>query len=192
MRLWYFVILLSTLTAGGFIALSYSIYQYSEANFSKPSAKIALVLGARVYDNQPSAAFKRRLNAAIELYRTGKIEIILVSGGITHENLLSEAEVGKSYLSKNKIPEERILLEAHSKNTYENIRFSKNLLLSLKVSECVIVTDALHLKRAMKIANDLGLKAQAYPVKNSLQSKIDQFQFLMKESLAYLNYLIWP
>lgn len=41
----------------------------------------ALVMGAAQYDGRPSPAFQRRLDQAVELYRDGCVERIVVSGG---------------------------------------------------------------------------------------------------------------
>ena len=47
-----------------------------------PSRPVALVLGAEVYANgNPSPALVKRLDTSIELYRSGKVRALLMSGG---------------------------------------------------------------------------------------------------------------
>src|SRR5688572_26983875 len=45
-----------------------------------PSAPVAIVLGAGVHDGTPSPYLQARLDDAATLYRTGKVQAILVSG----------------------------------------------------------------------------------------------------------------
>ena len=47
-----------------------------------PSSPLALVLGAEVYANgYPSPALVNRLDTSIQLYRAGKVNALLMSGG---------------------------------------------------------------------------------------------------------------
>src|SRR4051812_34296935 len=49
---------------------------------SAPASPITLVLGAEVYpDGRPSPALESRLDVAIDLLRSGKTNVLLMSGG---------------------------------------------------------------------------------------------------------------
>ncbi len=60
------------------------------------------------------------------------------------------------------IPQERILIEDRSTNTYENIVFAKSLLGELH-QPVWLVTSAIRMPRAMAVAARQGLQAVAYP-----------------------------
>jgi len=73
---------------------------------------------------------------------------------------MSEAEAMRRFLTKNGIDEDRLILEAKSTSTYENILFSKKLLPS-EIHTITIITSDYHLARARKIAASLGLESDA-------------------------------
>ena len=64
----------------------------------------------------------------IQKNNNGKDLKFVVSGGKGNDEVISEAEAMKRYLLLNGISEKDILIENKSKNTYENIKFSNNLI----------------------------------------------------------------
>jgi uncharacterized SAM-binding protein YcdF (DUF218 family) len=56
------------------------------------------------------------------------------------------------------VPETSILLEDRSRNTYENARYSAELLRARRISHVVLVTDAMHLPRAARCFQAQGLQ----------------------------------
>ncbi len=84
-------------------------------------------------DGTPTPLLRGRIDAAIRFYRrqeqeTGKRPIIICSGGQGPREPLSEALSMKNYLLTQGIPEEQIRLEEQSTNTYENFRFSNQII----------------------------------------------------------------
>jgi uncharacterized SAM-binding protein YcdF (DUF218 family) len=102
-----------------------------------------------------------RFFKAIELYKTGKIEKILLSGG--SGNIMSqdfkEAQYLKNYLLKIGVPDSNILLEENSRNTHENALFSiqKFRLDTLSPGSCMLITSAFHMRRASACFKKEGL-----------------------------------
>ncbi|MEJ5336132.1 MAG: YdcF family protein [Thermus sp.] len=119
-----------------------------------------VVLGAAQYGGRPSPALERRLLTALELYRKGVAPRIAVTGGKAPGDRLSEGEVGCRYLRARGVPEEALLCEGKSQNTFENLLFLKGRV----QGRLLLVTDAPHLPRALFLARLLGLKAQGHPV----------------------------
>lgn len=85
-------------------------------------ADAALVLGAAAWDKRPSPIFRERINHAITLYQSHRVEKIVFTGGTPKKGYMTEAEVGRRYALKQGIPAHNILFENTSRNTYENIR----------------------------------------------------------------------
>ena len=93
-----------------------------------------------------------------------------VSPANTHHNGhlidqgLKEAEQLKNVLVIHKIPEEDILIETRSKNTYENALMTKNLLDSLygEAPECLLITSGTHMKRSLACFDKQGMKVQPF------------------------------
>ena len=118
---------------------------------------VILVLGARVYEDRPSTVLKYRLDKAIAYLNENENTICIVSGGQGPNEPFPEAEGMKNYLVANGIPESRILPESESKNTEENMEFSKKLF-DPSNARVGIVTNNFHMYRACKLAEKAGIK----------------------------------
>ena len=118
---------------------------------------VGIVLGAALWQDIPSPALKERLNRAVELYRSGQIPRILVSGGLdTQYSKLTEAEGMRNYLLEQGIPASVIIMEKQSTSTYENLLYCQAILKEYGWHSPVIITHRYHVVRAMDIANYLG------------------------------------
>ncbi len=97
----------------------------------EPDKDFVIILGCGFKkDGTPSNILKGRIERALEFYRrqkdlTGKDLIFVTSGGQGPDEVMSESECMKRYLIEKGIPEEQIIEEDRSTNTYENMKFSK-------------------------------------------------------------------
>lgn len=87
-----------------------------------------IVLGAKVDGTLPSKSLKKRLNKALEYAENNPNTILVLSGGQGRDEPLSEAQVMYSYLEFNGVPRDQLLMESRSRNTKENITFSKDVI----------------------------------------------------------------
>lgn len=134
---------------------------------------IALVLGG--YVNFRSDAPKDRVNFnersnrlinALELHKIGKVDQLLLSGGIGSlmDREFNEATEVVRFLHRLEIPDSVLLRETRSRNTYENIVYSKAIIDSLKPDARVLLfTSAFHMPRALAICKKQGLEVTAFP-----------------------------
>ena len=91
--------------------------------------EFCIVLGASVKeDGSLSPSLKRRLDEAIRFSDRNPATRFVLSGGKGPKEPVTEAEAMGSYLVYNGVPEDRLLLEIQSKNTYENILYSDALI----------------------------------------------------------------
>lgn len=82
------------------------------------SAHVAVVLGNKMDSPlQPSPRLKSRLDKAYELYLEGRVQRILVSGGVDDKGLQEGLEMGR-YLVRRGIPKEVIWVDDLGDNTY--------------------------------------------------------------------------
>lgn len=147
------------------------------------SCDVGIVLGAAVDGSEVSEVFRQRLNHAAELYRNGLIRMILVSGGQSEEDNCSEAEAGKHYLYACGIPSEAILTEDQSVNTLENMQYSAQVMETHGLKTALIISDPLHLFRAMLLADEVGIEAYASPTTTSAyHSTKTKLPFLARET----------
>ncbi len=168
-----------------------------------------IVLGAKVNPDGVSNSLKKRLDRAIEYAQDNPETIFVLSGGKGRDEPVSEAEAMRDYMVYNGISPDKILLEASSTSTVENIAYSRLVIeedranrkksrqtaqgsivlppgsyvtVPDKPIQIGIVTNNFHIFRAKKIAEKWGIKD---PVGISAPS--DPFLFVhscFREALA--------
>lgn len=120
------------------------------------SNEYAIVLGAKVKKgNIPSLSLHYRLEAALAYAIEHPHVNLVVSGGQGPDEDIEEAIVMKNFLLENGVAEERIIVEKQSTSTYENLKFSQELLPE-EVDSVTIITSDYHLHRAKMLASKLG------------------------------------
>jgi len=115
-----------------------------------------LVLGAGVYANRyPSMMLEDRLLRAIELYRLGVSDRLLMSGDNSQVHY-NEVQVMKDYAVGKGVPSPDIFRDHAGFSTYESMYRARDV---FNVRRVVIVTQDYHLYRAVYNARALGLEA---------------------------------
>lgn len=121
-----------------------------------PPAPIALVLGAQVYpDGTPSDFLAARLDLARQLFDTGKVKTILVSGDRMAKGY-DEPRAMRSYLLRAGVPAAQILLDEAGVDTYSSSIRAKEV---FGAAELIVVTQAYHLPRAVATCRLIGVEA---------------------------------
>ena len=139
-----------------------------------------IILGCKIRnDGSLTPLLKGRVDRAInfrneQLKLTGKDLIFIPSGGKGNDEVISEAEAMKRYLLSMGIKEENIIVENKSKNTYQNIKFS-NELIENKESNIIFSTTNYHVLRAGLIATEQGLKLEGIGSKTKVYFWINAF-----------------
>ncbi len=116
-----------------------------------------IVLGAKVYGDEPSPSLRYRLDAAYEYMTENKNTLCILSGGQGKDEDFPEAEIMYDYLIGKGIDEKRLITEALSLDTAENIENSKRYI-TKKGSAVGIVTNNYHVYRACRTAEALGME----------------------------------
>ncbi|PYS71881.1 MAG: protein sanA-like protein [Acidobacteria bacterium] len=166
------------------------IYTYGRTT-ADIDADAAVVLGAAVWSNSVSPVFRERINHAIDLYRRGKVRKIIFTGGQGNANEPTEASAARSHAVANGIPLQAILIEQKSHTTYENIVYAKQIADANNLKKVLLVSDPMHMRRAMTMARDIGLDASPSPTPTTLyQGWQTQLRELSRETFYYLGYLI--
>ncbi len=167
-----------------------SVYTYAQKDETRP-ADAAIVLGAAVFGNRPSPVLRERINHAVELYEKGLVHTIIFTGGVGHNDTLSEAEVSANYAIANGIPADAILLEDQSTTTRENLINVQSIAATHDLHSFLIVSTPFHMKRAMSLANDLEMPAYSSPTRTTKWiSRRTKFRAYLREVAAYALYLL--
>lgn len=118
-----------------------------------PSKYSALVLGAGIWKNQPSDILRDRLDAAIKLYKKGKVKKLILSGDNRFKDY-DEPGVMKKYVLDAGIPEKDVQADYAGRRTYDSCYRAKNI---FSQEEIIIVTQSFHITRAMFLCESIGL-----------------------------------
>jgi len=93
---------------------------------------------------------------------------IIFTGGIGLPSLLgndvTEASVAKQLLESFGIPDDRMLFESKSRDTYENAQFTRDLVKPAPGQHFLLVTSAFHMPRSMGLFRQAGFDVLPYPV----------------------------
>ena len=150
---------------------------------------VAIVLGAATSDGGVSLVYRERLNHGISLYQQGYVDNIIVTGGQAEGNEQSDAYRAKQYVMSQGIPEEDILTEDKSTITQENLENARAIMDEAGYQTAVVVSDPLHMKRAMLLAEDAGIKAYSSPTRTTMyRSMRTKIPFLAREVFFYVGY----
>jgi len=182
------VALLLVILYVGFIAAS--IWRYGNVD-ERTQADAAIVLGAAAWHNNPSPVFLERIRHGVWLYENGYIDYIIFTGGYGTGAEYSEAYVARNYAMAAGVPFDAILIEEYSRTTEGNFSYSMYLVETFGIDTVIIVSDPLHMMRAMRMAKDAGLTAYSSPTPTSKYQTLEtQLPFLREEVIHYIGYRV--
>ena len=131
-----------------------------------------IILGCGIKDDGTLYPLLRgRADAAIAFYKkqlseTGKAAKLVPSGGQGPDECMPEGEAIKRYLLEQGIPEEHILPETRSENTYQNMKFSKEIIdKDNPDSKMIFATTNYHVYRSGILASSVGMNADGVGAK---------------------------
>ena len=136
--------------------------------------KVGILLGGysngNIVPNHDRHNFSQRGNRffnAFELYKTGKIEKILLTGGTGDllEIQKSEALMVVDFLKKMGVPDEDVIVEPDSRNTHENAIFSKKILEEKNIrGNYLLITSAWHMRRSQACFDKVDISYTPFSV----------------------------
>jgi len=160
---------------------TYMAYQVATFPNDTQNQKVeyVIILGAKAYGDLPSPVFRERIQHGLILLSQGRAKKIIFTGGSSQP---SQAQVAKTFALQAGIPEESIITEERSLNTWGNLSESKKLL-PPDIGPVLLVSDPYHLKRAVLMAQDMGLQVIASPTESTrFQSFWSKTKFLTRET----------
>ena len=172
------------------LAFGLSVLRYAAMSDDGP-ADAAIVLGAAVRTTGPSPVYVERINHAVALYRAGAVKYIIMTGGKGLGERMTEADAGRDQAIAAGVPAEAILTETLSRDTKENLDNVRPIVAAYGIDRVLIVSDPLHMMRAMQIASDAGLDAAPSPTPTTrYRTLVSQIPMLIKETYFNLHYRI--
>jgi SanA protein len=128
-----------------------------------PTERVAIVFGAGLTrDGQPTLILRDRVKTAVQLYLSGKVEKLLMSGdnqGLGHD----EPGAMRDYAVSLGVPANAIVLDNSGDRTYDTCYRAKAI---FGLDSALLVTQAFHLPRALFLCNMLGIQAVGVDANN--------------------------
>jgi uncharacterized SAM-binding protein YcdF (DUF218 family) len=152
-------------------------------------ADCVIVLGAAIDGKVPSPVFAERIRHGVGLIRAGKADTLIFTGGVGDGALVSESRVAAGFAEQLGLKGGRVLIEEISRTTQQNLAEAARLMEQNHLRTAIVVSDPLHLRRAMAMAGDAGIRAVSSPTPTSryrtLQAKAG---FLAREVYFLQHY----
>jgi len=130
-------------------------------------ADAIVVLGAAQYNGHPSPVFRARLDHAAELFRRGLALHVLVTGGVGAGDTVSEAVVGRRYLTGVRVDPAAVVAVATGRSTEPSLRAAADWVRAHGGQRVILVSDGFHMLRLCLTARRLGLVPLGSPARHS-------------------------
>lgn len=138
-----------------------TVLMFSAQYRTPPEQANVLVLGAQVYSaERMGVSLSNRVDKAYEYLAKHPTAKCIVTGGQGSNEPCPEAVTEKNALTRMGIDPDRIYLEDRSRNTRENMNFSKTIAEKEGLgTEFAVVTQGFHMFRALMLAENAGFTA---------------------------------
>ncbi|MFI8516889.1 vancomycin high temperature exclusion protein [Streptomyces sp. NPDC085481] len=120
-----------------------------------PAQDVAVVFGAGLWKGRPTPYLAHRLDAAAELYRTGKVKVLLVTGDNSRTEY-DEPSAMRKYLAARGVPDGRVVSDYAGFDTWDSCVRAKKI---FGVDRAVLVTQDFHIKRAVALCGAAGVES---------------------------------
>ncbi len=154
---------------------------------------VIIVLGAAAYDARPSPVFEERIRHGIDLYQRGLAKHVIFTGGFGEGARFSESQVARRYALRHGVPARAILIETASRTTWQNLQQAAALMKARGFKRAIIVSDPLHMARALRLSRELGIDALGSSTPTSRFRSFDtRKRFLLQEVYFFHRDLFVP
>ena len=146
-----------------------------------PDRRVAIVFGAGLWRNgTPTPVLIDRVTEAANLYFSGKVEKLLMSGDNRFVDY-NEPEAMRQLALSLGVPDAAIVLDYAGRRTYDTCYRAKAI---FGVTEAILVTQAFHMPRAIYTCNRLGLPSIGVESDLRVYRKSSMLYWSMRELLA--------
>lgn len=166
------------------------VARYGDQRDERPADAI-VVLGAAQWYGRPSPVFAARLDHAIDLYQRGVAPFLVFTGGRSPGAKAAEAEAGRRYALAKGVPAAATALETVSRTTWDNLVEARRILRDRGAGRVLLVSDPLHMARAVAMARTLGLDAHPSATPSTRFTGLSsRARFLAREVYFYNAFLV--
>ncbi|MFE9117844.1 vancomycin high temperature exclusion protein [Streptomyces sp. NPDC007172] len=120
-----------------------------------PAAGVAVVFGAGLREGRPSPYLADRLDAAVRLYRAGRVKAILVTGDNSRPTY-DEPDAMRGYLVRHGVPDRSVVSDFAGFDTWDSCVRAKKV---FGVDRAVLVSQGFHIRRAVALCEAAGVRS---------------------------------
>ncbi len=149
------------LVAGCVLALAPATWLYTSTGgrigtvADAPATGVAVVFGAGLRDGQPSPYLADRLDAAVRLYRAGKVKAVLVTGDNSRPTY-DEPDAMRGYLVRHGVPDKSVVSDFAGFDTWDSCARARKV---FGVDRAVLVSQGFHIRRAVALCEAAGVRS---------------------------------
>ena len=146
-----------------------------------PAREFGLLLGTArlVKGKYRNDYFYKRIRAAADLYRAGKIRRIIVSGDNSRTDYNETGDMKRELVAEGVAPED-VLMDYAGFRTLDSVVRARNL---YSASEFTVISQEFHVERAVYLADRHGIDAIGFAAEDSVV-KSARVRLAIRESLA--------
>ena len=165
-----------------------AIYGFSDnVNYNEDAV---VVLGAGIRGDKVTLPLKMRLDKAIEYHYKNPDALIVVTGGQGLQETVTEAYAMEKYLVQNGVDSSKILKEEKATSTFENMKYSKEILDNYFSNDysVVVITNNFHIFRGVTTAQNTGFEDVTH-----MHAGLQWYNIIpcfLRESLAVIKMII--
>lgn len=149
-----------------------------------PSERVAIIFGAGLRrDGTPTAVLRDRVQTGADLYFSGRVERLLMSGD-NQSIYYNEPEAMRQYAISLGVPDEAIVMDAAGTRTYNTCYRAKSV---FGLESALLVTQRFHLPRALFLCNALGMQAAGVEANNLNYRRSSLLFWNIREQFATLT-----
>jgi len=122
-----------------------------------PTVRVGLLLGCspRLTDGRANSFFARRMAAAHDLFRAGRVQYLLLSGDNSRADYDEPSEMRRELIRAG-VPASRLVLDYAGFRTLDSVIRAKDV---FGLEEVIVVSQRFHNERAVYLARAHGLRA---------------------------------
>lgn len=174
--------ILGTILFATWVNISFE-WNYSKINASDnytklKSATAAIIPGAAVYGKKPSPVLLDRLRSGLILYKTRKVQKILLSGDNGNQ-FYNELKPMLNFMVKNHVDKKDIFVDFEGYRTFDTMYRARHI---YDVKDAIIVTQKFHQPRAAYLALKVGIDVACFEADRRVYK--DEYYNRMREFLA--------
>jgi vancomycin permeability regulator SanA len=165
------------------------ILTFGSTNYAPAAggADAAVILGAKAYpDGRLSEALEDRVVKGIELYASGQVRHLIMTGGV--DGTVDEPQAMRNYAVKCGVPDSAVLLDKGGSNTYLSAKNCAAIAREHGFQKLIVVSQYYHNAR-VKLIFEREF-APCFTVPARYRSLRREAFFLFRETIAFLDYLL--